>query len=447
MPKIRRAPWIARDHKRDNYYIFWFDDAAGRVKRRSCSTRDRGEAEKELGRFLIERAYETKNTTPIMTPDKYPVTTALRWYAQERGNEIASSQFMASSVENLIKFFGPNCAVANLTPQVVKRYATERTRKIRTYKDKHGNIQKYRNDKPVSTSTIKRELSVLAAALSHAVKNGRLTSAPKLPMPPEAPSKTRYLERDEISRLLDNCIEPHIKLFTLLALNTGARKGALLDLQWQQIDFAKRIIYLNPEGRLQTAKRRAIVPINDAVYEALTEAREKIKKDREKAEREGNVIQLCPYVVTYRNNPVLNVKTGFMQACRRAGITGVTPHTLRHTAGTLMALAGIDLFLIAKVLGHSIQKTTELYAHFHPEYLRNAVNALNSATPKVKLYEASDTGNNAAKGSVSPAHSPAKVKQALPKHLQVFEIIGAGEGDRTLDPDLGNVERRPHSDS
>ena len=51
-----------------------------------------------------------------------------------------------------------------------------------------------------------------------------------------------------------------------------------------------------------------------------------------------------------------------------------------------MALAGIDLFLIAKLLGHSVQKTTELYAHFHPDYLRGAVNVLNNATPKMRLY-------------------------------------------------------------
>ena len=45
-----------------------------------------------------------------------------------------------------------------------------------------------------------------------------------------------------------------------------------------------------------------------------------------------------------------------------------------------MALAGIDLFLIAKVLGHSVQKTTEMYAHFQPSYLRGAVDVLAKAT-------------------------------------------------------------------
>jgi integrase len=83
-------------------------------------------------------------------------------------------------------------------------------------------------------------------------------------------------------------------------------------------------------------------------------------------------------------------------SCQRAGIKGVTPHTLRHTAGTLMALAGVDLFLIAKVLGHSVQKTTELYAHFQPSYLRGAVDALAKAMPVASVTQKTDAAQTAA---------------------------------------------------
>lgn len=58
----------------------------------------------------------------------------------------------------------------------------------------------------------------------------------------------------------------------------------------------------------------------------------------------------------------------------------VTPHTLRHTSGTLMAQAGIDIFMIAKMLGHSVAKTSELYAHHKPDYLKAAANVLGDFT-------------------------------------------------------------------
>jgi integrase len=45
---------------------------------------------------------------------------------------------------------------------------------------------------------------------------------------------------------------------------------------------------------------------------------------------------------------------------------------MRHTAGTWLAQAGVDLWTIAGWLGHSQQKTTELYAHHHPSFLAAA---------------------------------------------------------------------------
>jgi integrase len=379
MPRAQRAPWIGREKGQPNWYIYWYNENTGRVKRRSSGTCIRGEAEKALGHFLIERASETKNIGPIATPDRYLIATALRWYVQERGAELVSAEFTGFAIGYLLNFFGAKAVVGCITPQLLKQYGQQRKRKVRYVKTQEG-TKKIVNNKPISSSTIRRELSVLAAALNHAIKNGRLTSAPKIILPPNAPHRTRYLEREEIERLLENCIEPHIRLFVLLALNTGSRKGALLDLRWPQVDMVNKIIYLNPIDRAQTNKRRAIVPINNSLYAALTKAKEAAKEAQEKREAKGDNTPPCPYVITYHNAPVLNMKKGFMEACARAGIENVTPHTLRHTAGTLMALAGIDLFLIAKVLGHSVQKTTELYAHHRPEYLRDAVNVLSIAT-------------------------------------------------------------------
>ncbi len=75
-----------------------------------------------------------------------------------------------------------------------------------------------------------------------------------------------------LDRLLAECHDSHLRLFVLLALNTGARRGAILDLTWPQVDLVNGLINLNPAGRVQTAKRRAMVPISDTLREALVEA-------------------------------------------------------------------------------------------------------------------------------------------------------------------------------
>ncbi len=129
------------------------------------------------------------------------------------------------------------------------------------------------------------------------------------------------------------------------------------------------------------------MPISDALMTALNDQRQELKKQQDEAAAAGEPMQMYPYVISYRNGPIANIKVGFRMACERAGLVGVTPHTLRHTAGSLMAIAGVDLFLIARLLGHSVQKTTELYAHLHPNYLRGAVSVLSAATPKMRLYQ------------------------------------------------------------
>lgn len=64
-------------------------------------------------------------------------------------------------------------------------------------------------------------------------------------------------------------------------------------------------------------KRRSIVPIDDQLLEALREAKE---------------LACTPYVIEHNGRRVHSIKTAFRAAARRAGMTGISPHTLRHTA-------------------------------------------------------------------------------------------------------------------
>jgi integrase len=74
------------------------------------------------------------------------------------------------------------------------------------------------------------------------------------------------------------------------------------------------------------------------------------------------------------------VQGSFGRACKRAGIVGVTPHTLRHTCATWMAQAGVQLRKIDEYLGHTDDRTTKNYEHHHPDYQDEAVAAFNRRT-------------------------------------------------------------------
>ncbi|MBF0562418.1 MAG: site-specific integrase [Alphaproteobacteria bacterium] len=347
-PKRRDQPWVGQETGSDNWYIYWYEPGSARVKRRSTGTRDRKEADAALGRFITARAEapditEPERFSPVLPPDRFAVETAIRHYLEQRASDLSAPETAGYCAQALLKHL-TGTMVAHLTPAVWKRYERERG---------------------VKPATVRREQGFLRAAINRCVKDGLLTAAPDFDLAPMGAGRTRALDESEIEHLLAECREPHLRLFVMLALNTGARRGAILDLTWPQIDFVNGLINLNPADRIQTAKRRAVVPISDTLKDALRYSQETARS---------------PYVVAYRGQPVAAIKTALGHACDRAGLKGVTSHTLRHTAGTLMAKAGVDLWKIAQLLGHSTAKTSELYAHFQPSWGREAVAVLGSIT-------------------------------------------------------------------
>jgi integrase len=211
----------------------------------------------------------------------------------------------------------------------------------------------------VKDGTILRELLTLRAAIRWAAKEKWPVDEPYIPVPCQPTPRTRWLTKEEARRLIDSAEAFHIKVFLSLALHTAARAGALLELTWDRVDLESRQVDLGPAPG---GKGRAVVPMNDELRPVLEEARE---------------AATCPFVVEFAGRQVGSVKTGTRAAARRAGLPGVTPHVLRHTAATWMAQTGVSMREIAIFLGHANERVTErVYAKYSPDYLRRAAKAL-----------------------------------------------------------------------
>lgn len=214
--------------------------------------------------------------------------------------------------------------------------------------------------------TIRTELNHLRIVLAWAEKTGLIAKAPTLELPPRAAPKERHLTRAEFDRLLEASETPHLRLYLNLAIGTAGRNAALLELTWRQVDFARGLIYLGNALTMRSRKGRATVPMNDTLRAALSAVREGARTD---------------YVIEWAGQPVRSVKTALKKAAKRAGLTGVSPHVLRHSAACWMAEDGRSMDEIATFLGHSDSAiTSRVYARLSPTYLRSAAASLEIGT-------------------------------------------------------------------
>lgn len=210
--------------------------------------------------------------------------------------------------------------------------------------------------------TILTELSRLRTVCNWAAERGMLQGVPKWAMPPMPRPRSRHLSRDQFAKFLESAVMPHLRLFAILAIATGGRMSAILDLTWDRIDFERGQILLDNPDRDRTAKGRAIVPMNASARAALLEAREAALSD---------------YVIEWAGQKVGSVKKGIRAIGKAAKVGVVSPHDFRHSAAVWMAEDGVSMSEIARYLGHKDSRITErVYARFSPEHLRAASKSL-----------------------------------------------------------------------
>ncbi len=186
--------------------------------------------------------------------------------------------------------------------------------------------------------------------------------------------RVRFLQTEECQKLINVCEKysrlRHLKPVIVTALNTGMRRGEILSLQWEQVDFKKGVITLQGKGESETRQ----IPINEALAETLRDILRRID---------------TPYVFAdSHGNPYKHIREAFASACRRSGIEDFRFQDLRHTFACHLVKAGIELATVSKLLGHKSMAMTLRYSSLAPDHMKAAVNALNILTrrPAAFLY-------------------------------------------------------------
>jgi integrase len=191
------------------------------------------------------------------------------------------------------------------------------------------------------------------------------------PLPGEQP-RTRYLLPDQEKRLMDVLSHkpPYLAAIVALAINTGMRRGEILRLEWDQVDFFREEI---KAIKTKNGHDRP-VPMNATVKAVLLNLRETSQSEFLFPSPRKNGSR-----ITY-------IRKSFNTALAEAGIKNFRFHDLRHTFGTRAADGGVEMTAIAEVMGHADIRTTRRYSHATDQGRRRAVEAVerNSTTPAAR---------------------------------------------------------------
>ena len=139
-----------------------------------------------------------------------------------------------------------------------------------------------------------------------------------------------------------------------------------MNLTWNQVDLGRGIIRVE---QTKSGKKR-LIPVNKDVYAVLV----RIKGETQA----GKYVFPNPKT----EQPYTEVKKSFKAACKRAGISDLRFHDLRHTFATRLIGLGVDLITVRDLLGHFSVRVTQRYTHSNQNQKEDAVRKLNQKTQK-----------------------------------------------------------------
>jgi integrase len=185
--------------------------------------------------------------------------------------------------------------------------------------------------------------------------------------PSVSPGRIRYLEKEEIKKLLECTKQSKSKelyAVVVIALGTGMRLSEIMNLRWNQVDITNEII------KLPTSKNGdpRFIPMKGLVLDVV----------KAKGEKPG--IKAGEFLFPAPSNPKqpVDIHSAWETAIKKSGIQDFRFHDLRHTTASHLAMSGKGLHDIASLLGHKDLQVTRRYAHLSNAHKAKMVSELNT---------------------------------------------------------------------
>jgi integrase len=254
------------------------------------------------------------------------------------------------------------------------------------------------SSKKVARRTVNLELGLLGRMLRTAAKWGIVHAVPEIDRLPVHEEPRRFLDIEQAQRFLDTAKAEHPAwyLWSLVALRSGLRRGELLALTWNAVDFERRQINVvasySEIGGLGSPKggRSRVVPLARDVLEALR----------------AEAGDLDALVFTNRDGGRLTasaVDCAMRRIGKLAGLGRVRAHDTRHAFASACVMRGVPLKQVSEWLGHTSITQTLRYSHFAPSFGADAIERL---VPSTGLRLVDGRGQGVDCPSEAPSEKP-----------------------------------------
>lgn len=220
-----------------------------------------------------------------------------------------------------------------------------------------------------SSSTLRRDLQALNAAINTCRKLGLITHQPYIPMPKESAPRKQFATWEQMRMILDGAdhYDPWVKTMAMLLCYTGQRMGIIMRLTWGEIDLQNQTIWYSAK-RNSRQKGALDVAMNAELYAYLWNLRQQLGYPADSRLVVSDEHGRRPGSPNYWWRKLL-ISVGLDKS--------FSPHIMRHSVATNLVREGVPLIKVSKLLGHSSTAITErVYAKFSPGFTRDAVDAI-----------------------------------------------------------------------
>ena len=258
---------------------------------------------------------------------------------------------------------------SNMQTHIYPFFGEKRIDEIHT-----DDIQTFMNERQhLARNTMHTMLVLISEVLESACEDGLIEVNPaaskRLSIPSKGKKERDALKPEQIKEIIEaipTLGNPDERKLLALLIFTGMRRGEVLGLRWEDIDFAKKLIHVEQNvtfaenqprvGSTKTKSGKRIIPLDDRLAEFL-----------KPFGKSGYIIG--------GEKPVTDMvfRRLYRNISEKVNLYGATPHVFRHTYITMLAKSGVDLKTVQKISGHAdISTTLNINTHTREAEIQNA---------------------------------------------------------------------------